>query len=113
MTKDTTLAVPLFIRERRKKLNISQEKLAEMVGVSTATISNLETGRNGFTDKTLASVADALKCRPVDLLLPLSDRGKVSGEKDVKDLLRHIDGLPKEAINAVWRLISGYVEDAE
>lgn len=113
MVKDTTLAVPLFIKERRKKMNISQEKLAERVGVTTATISNLETGRNGFTDKTLAAVAEALKCRPVDLLLPLDNEDKVSGETAVKALLRKIYGLPEEAINPVWRLISGYVEDAE
>lgn len=114
MSKETTtLAVPLFIKPRRKKLNISQEKLAEQVGVSTATISNLETGRNGFTDKTLAALADALKCRPADLLTPIGSDDKVSGEHAVKSLLRRIDGLPEEAINPVWRLISGYVEDAE
>lgn len=112
MTKETTLAVPLFIKGRRKKLNISQEKLADMVGVSTATISNLETGRNGFTDKTLAAIADALKCHPADLMLPMVQPGKISGEKSVKELLRQIDGLPPEAVNAVWRLISGYIEDA-
>lgn len=113
MTKDTTLAVPLFIKERRKKLNLSQERLAELANVTTPTISNLETGRNGFTDKTLAAIADALKCTPADLLLPMANQGKVSGETAVKGLLRQIDGLPPEAVNAVWRLISGYVEDAE
>jgi transcriptional regulator with XRE-family HTH domain len=113
MIKDTTLAVPLYIKERRKKLNMSQERLAERVGVSTATISNLETGRNGFTDKTLATIADALACDPIDLLRPMKSQDKVAGEKAVKELLRSIDGLPADAINAVWRLISGYVEDAE
>lgn len=114
MTKEiSTLAVPLFIKARRKKLNISQETLAERVGVSTATISNLETGRNGFSDKTLAALADALRCRPADLMLPPGSEDKVSGEHAVKALLRTIEGLPEEAINPVWRLISGYVEDAE
>ena len=113
MTKDTALAIPLFIKERRKKMNMSQETLAERVGVSPATISNLETGRNGFSDKTLAAVAEALKCRPVDLLLPLGDQTKVSGEAAVKDLLSRIEGLPTTAINPIWKLISGYIEDAE
>lgn len=113
MTKESTLAVPLFIKERRKKLNMSQERLAELVGVSTATISNLETGRNGFTDKTLAAVADALKCTPADLLLPLGDGGLVAGERAVKNLLRTIKGMPEDAVNPIWRLISGYIEDAE
>lgn len=111
MQKDTTLAIRLYIRERRKKTGDSQETLAEKVGVSTATISNLETGRNGFTDKTLAAIAAALNCHPSDLLKPPESSDKVSGETEIKDLLRRIDGLPAEAINPLWRLISGYLED--
>lgn len=113
MTKEATLAVQLFIRERRNKMKLSQEALAERAGVTTATISNLETGRNGFTDKTLAAVATALNCRPIDLLMPMGSDQLVSGEVGIKNLLRRIDGLPDEAVNHVWRLISGYIEDAE
>ncbi|QHW26624.1 helix-turn-helix transcriptional regulator [Rhizobium leguminosarum bv. viciae 248] len=113
MTKETTLAVPLFIKERRKKLNLSQERLAELAGLSTAMISNMETGRHGFSDKTLAAIAEALKCRPADLLIPMGAENKVSGENAVKDLLRRIDGLPEEAVSLVWRVIHGYLQDAE
>lgn len=37
---------------------------------------------------------------------------KVSGEVAIKDLLRTIDKLPEAAVNPLWRLISGYLEDA-
>ncbi|WP_342586165.1 hypothetical protein [Mesorhizobium hungaricum] len=37
---------------------------------------------------------------------------KISGERAVKDLLRTIENLPEAAVNPLWRLISGYLEDA-
>ncbi|WP_105430189.1 hypothetical protein [Neorhizobium sp. T6_25] len=38
---------------------------------------------------------------------------KISGEVEVKRLLAVIDGLPTEAVNPVWRMIDGYIKDAE
>jgi len=64
-----------FIREWRKHRGYSQEELAELVGVSTSSISQLETYKQGFTDTTLQALADALACQPGDLLMrnPLDD----------------------------------------
>lgn len=39
-----------FFREWRKYRGLNQEALAEIVGVTTSTISQLETGKQGFTD---------------------------------------------------------------
>lgn len=48
-----------FFREWRKYRGLNQEALAEIVGVTTSTISQLETGKQGFTDSTLVALADA------------------------------------------------------
>jgi transcriptional regulator with XRE-family HTH domain len=58
-----------FFREWRKHRGHTQEALADMIGVTTSTISQLETGKQGFTDSTLIALADALKCSPGDLLM--------------------------------------------
>jgi transcriptional regulator with XRE-family HTH domain len=58
-----------FFREWRKFRGRNQEELAEIVGVTTSTISQLETGKQGFTDSTLVALADALFCSPGDLLM--------------------------------------------
>ncbi len=113
MTEETTLAVPVYVRALRKRKMLSQERLASLAGLSTATVSNLETGRNGFTDKTIAALANALQCRPADLFLPPEMNEKVKGEAGIKALLLQIDGLPESAIIPILRLISGYLEDAE
>lgn len=43
--------------------------MAEIVGVTASTISQLETGKQGFTDSTLVALAEALSCTPGDLLM--------------------------------------------
>lgn len=58
-----------FFREWRKHRGYNQEQLAEIVGVTPSTISQLETGKQGFTDTTLIALAEALSCSPGDLLM--------------------------------------------
>lgn len=57
-----------FIREWRKFRQLNQEALAERVEMSPASISQIETYKQGWTDETLAALADALRCEPGDLL---------------------------------------------
>jgi len=68
MAKDEKLAVPTFLRQWRDHRGLTQEKLAALVEMSSPSISQLETGKQGFTDKSLAAFAAALKCSPADLL---------------------------------------------
>jgi transcriptional regulator with XRE-family HTH domain len=68
MGNKTVLAVPTFVRAWRKYRKLTQEQLAEMVGLTAASISQLETGSQGFTHESLAAFAKALDCTPADLL---------------------------------------------
>lgn len=58
-----------FFREWRKHRGHTQEELSELVGISAAAISQIETGKQGFTDTTLLSFSHALHCTPGDLLM--------------------------------------------
>lgn len=58
-----------FFKEWRKHRGLTQEQLAERVGMSPSSISQLEKGRQGFTDSSLALIAEALLCEPGDLLM--------------------------------------------
>lgn len=58
-----------FFREWRKHRGYTQEELADIVGVRASSISQLETGKQGFTDTTLMALAEALNCSPGDLLM--------------------------------------------
>ncbi len=58
---------------RRKSLGLSQEKLAEKVGVSTQMISNLELGKKAIRPENLAKICQTLEIS-ADYVLNLTKR---------------------------------------
>lgn len=60
---------PTFIRQWRKKRLLTQERLADRIGMSPGNLSNIETGKTGYTQATLEALADALQVEVVDLLI--------------------------------------------
>lgn len=95
---------PTFIQQWRKKKGWSQGKLADAVGVSTATISQIENGKEGYKQAHLEAIADALECSPADLLMrnpsdpdaiwSLWDRAKPAERKQIIGI---IEGLLKSS----------------
>lgn len=67
----------LYLREWRKHLDLSQEVLADRIGVNRSWISDIETGKKQYTQEFLEAAADALGIEPADLLVrnPLDPRG--------------------------------------
>ena len=57
-----------ILRETRKALKLSQEKLGELAGCGKAKISKLESGTQKMTSEWAKRLAPYLKLRPVDLL---------------------------------------------
>ena len=68
---------PHFIREWRKFRGLTQERLAERLEMVAPTISQLETGKQGYTQATLEALAEALDTDPASLLIrnPLDPEG--------------------------------------
>ena len=60
------------IRTRRNALKprLTQEALAQRVGISRASLANIETGRQNVLVHQLYALADALSLDPSDFLLP-------------------------------------------
>lgn len=58
-----------FIKAWRKYRNLTQERLAERINMAASSISQLETGKQDYTQATLEALADALTCSPGDLLM--------------------------------------------
>lgn len=57
-----------YIKQWREYRHLSQERLAERIGVSRGAISQLENGITAYTQGMLEALADALACEPADLL---------------------------------------------
>lgn len=58
-----------FIRQWRKHRGLTQEQLAEIVGVTHGAISQLERGETGYTQPMLEALAAAMHCGPADLIM--------------------------------------------
>ena len=57
------------LRSRRKVARLTQDALASMIGVSRATIANLETGRQAMSAYQLMRIVSALNLSSLDDLL--------------------------------------------
>lgn len=64
---------------RRKSKRLTQARLAEVVGLSRASIANIERGRQNFLVHTLWEIGRALGAHPRDLLpKPEADIGQIA-----------------------------------
>jgi transcriptional regulator with XRE-family HTH domain len=94
------------LKEHRKVLGLSQEKLAEMAGLSWQTVNSIECHRTWVSDKTLENLADALKIESFQLLLPMEDTNKkaISSDEAVKRLEK-IKRAFDDSFNEIVKLI--------
>lgn len=79
------------IRERRDDLGLTQGALAEQIGLSRASIANIEAGEQGMSVSTLLTVAHALEL-PAETLIHAAREGEM--ELSARE-------LPKEASDAL------------
>lgn len=54
------------IQQIRKQQGITQEKLAEMIGIEVPSMSNLETGKYAPSTETLQKLSEVLHVRPYE-----------------------------------------------
>ena len=57
------------VRARRKALNLSQEALADHARIDRSHMGKIERGERNVTMLNVAKLAEALSCRPSDLLI--------------------------------------------
>jgi transcriptional regulator with XRE-family HTH domain len=61
-------AIGAILRLRRRQAGVSQQQLAEALGISWQQVRKYETGRNRIAAATLVAAAEALRCRASSLL---------------------------------------------
>lgn len=98
------------LKKHREKLGFSQEKLAENAGISVMMVKDIEGCRTWISDRTLASLASALKTDIFRLLLPdniYEEEIYKSVHSDLevitKKIRQDIDLSLKNAVN-MWKI---------
>lgn len=66
-----------FIREWRKFRGMTQEQLAERIGVTKSYVSKVEAGKRRYDQPFLEAASEVLRCEPADLLVrdPMDPEG--------------------------------------
>lgn len=69
--------IGLRVRGQREKTDLTQEELAERVGLARTSITHIESGRQRIQIDTLYAIAEALQVDPAALLPPSNVEGTV------------------------------------
>ena len=80
-------AIGQRIRKIRKARGLSQENLAEKVGISTTHMSHIETGNTKMSLSTFAEIASALEVRTDELLYENSPESRTISTSRITELL--------------------------
>lgn len=75
------------IRKFRKAYNLSQEELAEKVGISTTHMSHIETGNTKLSLTVFVDIANALSVQTDELLHDITEQNKTPLKQEFIELL--------------------------
>jgi transcriptional regulator with XRE-family HTH domain len=92
-------ALSANIKHFRAKLGFSQERLAEVIGLSDQTINDIEGCRTWVSDKTIVKIARALNVEVYQLLLPQTEAEKLFPVKVPADILQDLKDTIKNDID--------------
>jgi transcriptional regulator with XRE-family HTH domain len=78
-----------YLRQWRKHRSLTQDQLAERIGISKPYLSQIETGKRQWTQELLDKLADELRCEPADLIV--RDPSDPDGIWSIWDQLRPLE----------------------
>jgi transcriptional regulator with XRE-family HTH domain len=97
------------IKKRRKLLGLSQEKLSEMVGISSTMVRDIEACRTWVSDTTLTNLASALKTDIFRLFMAEDPNEGINNQTVLLELSRALKKIRKgfdysaESVLKVWK----------
>jgi len=98
------------LKEHRKKLGYSQDKFAEISGLSIQTINDIEGGRKWISDKTITKLSAALHIECYQLLVPdftSQNKKEITSPKRLLELMKK---LKKSAVSQIDAHFTDYLK---
>ncbi len=93
------------ITRYRKRGNLTQGQLSELINISVTEISNLERGKNNLSYSTLTALCNTLDVCPCQLL---SGTRRETVEQNIIDIIHE---LSKEEQETLYRLLITYFDN--
>lgn len=90
-----------FIKEWREYRHLTQEQVADRVGIAATTWGRIENGKSPYNQDFLEEAAYALQCEPWDLI-----NRDPTKEGEVYDLMRHLNENQKREAETFIRYLS-------
>jgi len=106
-TPEIRIILSKNLKAQRNKLGISQEKFAEISGLSVQTINDIEGGRRWVSDKTITKLSTALRIECYQLLIPEF----IDQKKKETTPTQHLLGLKKKLLKGIDSQIEGNFAD--
>ena len=106
-------AIGKRIKIARIKANLTQEKLAEQVGISPTHLSNIETGTTRVSLSTMVCLANALSVTMDDLLCDNLVKARVQFERDIEAILADCDALEIRIIKDMVHALKASLRSAK
>jgi transcriptional regulator with XRE-family HTH domain len=78
-----------YIKEWRKHRGLTQDQLAERIGMDRAYLSKIESGKRRYDQPFLEAAAEILQCEPADLIV--RDPSDPDGIWSIWDTLRPVE----------------------
>lgn len=112
MNKDTNIKKVLGkrIQKIRRLKGFTQEQLAEMVGLSSNYISDIECGKSYVRIDKLIRIINGLQCSANDIFIDLIDCGY---EIKTSHLSEHFESISKENQEKALELLSVFIDKSK
>ena len=96
------------IQEYRERAKKSQEELAEYVGISVTSISNIERGANYPSFENFIKILNFIDASPNQIMFDLVEQAQISRASELWDKMKSLDS---EKRNQIFRVIEILIED--
>ncbi len=96
-------AIGQRIRKMRKAHNMSQEELAEKIGISTTHMSHIETGNTKLSLPVFVDIASALEVRADDLLYDVCPSERVMAVDEITLTLDSCNAKQAKILNDILK----------
>lgn len=97
------------IRKYRKLKGLTQEALAEMIGVTPHYVGLLETGRRKPSVMRLIAIANSLRVSTDLILMELLD---CRYQIEASEITKRLSVMSKEDADRAYRIVTGFIDEA-